>query len=444
MFNAGDKLLVRLIHQFIGSGQSLGLQSPSKLGHPGDPRAPLVILDPAQSAAFDLARQGYTHSHYLAVLPSRKAPRWLLPIGDPRSTRMGVQIYTPYNRNARMMKGLLIRIIRTGWSGWARSRVLVASREPLPIERLVREVIGERQPVFALSVGNQAVFRKLTVQVMRPDGEILGYVKLPLTASAIKRVRNEALALERLWSSPELRPHIPRLLYAGPWGESCILFQSPLRGQPGPTSFTRMHKDFLQVLWNVHRVERPGQSLIGEIGAKWEKAGQLLGAKWKDLGREVLRRSGEHLNRLTIPCGVSHGDFAPWNTRVQQERLLSFDWESTDWEAPRWWDVFHFDLQTAISLKKHTGLGFSPDGKLAPGPPYLLYMLNSVLGFLEEENWTAIGRCQALLVRQLTTTVHIKLDGRAGEKQTVGQTRSMRRTTPGAEASAQVPSKAKA
>ena len=415
MFDSEKDSFSRAIGRFIGSGHRPAFQSLNKLHYPGDPATPLLILDPPKNVEFDLARQGYTHSHCFVVLPSRNSPRWLLPLGNPCWTLIGTQIYTPYAPTAQMMKGLLMRIIRTGWTGWARHRVLVASREPLPIEVLVAEVTGELHPIFALSLGNQLAVRKLTVQVMRPDGEILGYMKLPLTGRATERVRHEGMVLERLWNSPALRPHIPQLLRAGTWDESSVLFQSALPGELGPTSLAKMHENFLQTLCSVNLIDRSGQSLVEEIGPKWDKAVVLLDSKWKELGQEVLVRSARDLDRLTIRCGVSHGDFAPWNTRVHQGRLLLFDWESTQWEAPVSWDIFHFGLQTAVSLNKGIGSSFTTEH--TDRASYLLYLLCSVIQFLQEENWTAIGCRQKLLLSELERTVYIRAEERVPKTQ---------------------------
>ena len=373
----------------------------NKLCYPADPTAPVLILDPPKNVEFDLAGQGYTHTHYFVILPSRNSPRWLLPLYDPCWSLMGAQIYTPYGPTARVVKGLLMWIIRAGWTRWARHRVLVASREPLPIEVLVSEVTGERHPIFALSLGNQPAVRKLTVQVMSPDGDILGYMKLPLTDRAIERVRNEATVLEQLWNFPALRPRVPRLLYAGNWNESYVLFQSSLEGEAGPVSFDGMHEQFLRTLWNVHRVEKPGQRLISEVAVKWEKAAPLLGGKWSELGQETLRCSSRNLNEKELQFGVMHGDFAPWNTRVQQRELLSFDWESADWEAPTSWDMFHFHVQTASSFGKDNRHWLTFDAQSSNEASFMLYLLSSVCQLLEEGNHEAISYRQKLLIRQL-------------------------------------------
>jgi hypothetical protein len=275
----------------------------------------------------------------------------------------------------------------------------------LPLEVLIRDITGEERPIFALSFGRQPIFRKLTIQVMSPTGKILGYMKLPLTDAAGERVRNEATVLQQLWNFPVLRPRIPRVLYAGDWNQSYLLFQSPLEGEAGPLCFDGIHQQFLQTLWAVRLVEKPGQRLIGEIAAKWERAVPFLDGKWRELGQEALRRSTCDFSDKTLRFGVMHGDFAPWNTRVWQSELLLFDWESADLEAPTSWDMFHFQVQTAASFRKAScSIEVHPSDEAS----FMLYLLSSVCQYLEEGNHEAIGYRQKLLLRQLHKSQGLK------------------------------------
>ncbi len=357
-----------------------------------------------KDATLHLARQGYTRTHRFLVLPSPSEPRWLLPVGDARRMRQGFRIYTPYAPMARMLKNLAIGFIGAGWSGWQSSRVLVASKGPLPLEVLVTKITGERQPIFALSLGTPGRLRKLTVQAMRPDGEILGYIKLPLTEAATERVRHEARVLEQLWGFPALRPHLPKVLYAGEWENGYILFQSSGPFSPGEVKFGPAHERFLEILWSVKQVEKPGDALVEEIATSWRNATPRMDTQWRALGEEALQRARHELTGLTIPCGVMHGDFAPWNTRRENGHLFVYDWESTDWEAPIWWDVFHFHLQVAILLNRK-GRKVLPFRE-TPGERavFWLYLLRSVCQGLEEEAPGQFGiECrQQILLRELT------------------------------------------
>jgi hypothetical protein len=381
-----------------------------KLSRMGLP--PVFSLSPSPTVAKQLRREGYDHLRYFVALPSLRMPRLLLPIDNASGMIGGAEIYFPHRWVPRTLKSMFLRIAKLGCVGWLRPRVLLASKGPLRLETLVHAVSGEQHPVFAFSFGRQAAVRKLTVQVMRPLAvnntnrgqvqtlhDILGYMKLPLTDMACKRVRHEADTLERLWNFPPLRKHIPRLLYAGDWNDTFVLFQSPLEGTLGPTRLNGSHTEFLRALGNVHRVEKPGKALINKVAATWEKVAPMFGAKWNELGREVLGHATRVIGDKILPLGVMHGDFAPWNTRVRGKELLLFDWESADWEAPTTWDISHFEVLTASSP-------LTNDGHPTIGVPsekacFMLYLLNSVFQYVQEGNTTAVRYRQKLLIDQL-------------------------------------------
>src|SRR3989449_987833 len=337
----------------------------------------------------ELPQQGRASTNCFAVLPSRESPRWLLPLGDAQRTLQGFQIYTPYALAARIMKDLLVRVTKTGWQGWARHQVVIASREPLALEGLIRDLTGENRPVFALSLGAPGRHRKLIVQVMRPDGGILGYMKLPLTEAATERVRREADVLARLWSSVDLRPHIPKILYAGKWEDGYILFQSRGPSHRGPVEFGPMHEKFLRALWSLHRVEKSGRSLVEEVAAHWRKSELILNPRWRQLGERALERATRDLAAEMIPCGVSHGDFVPWNTRRQNGCLFVFDWESASWDAPLLSDIFHFQTQVATVLggPQRVSSNWAPSPSADPRARqalFLLFMLDSACSVAKE------------------------------------------------------------
>jgi hypothetical protein len=195
--------------------------------------------------------QGDPKRHRFAVLPSCEEPRYLLPLGDSRTTLEGFRVYTPRAFGARFRKGLLTQIVKTGWSGWAMHSLYVG--EPLGLKALVTNVTGERNPAFAMILGKPGKYRKLTIQVMRSGGETLGYIKLGLTKPAGGRVRHEARLLEDLAA---LRPRLPHVLYSGEWQESYLLFLSPLEGQPGPSELSGMHMQFLDSLARCRKSRR--------------------------------------------------------------------------------------------------------------------------------------------------------------------------------------------
>lgn len=323
--------------------------------------------------------QGDLMRHRFAVLPSRQEPRYLVPLGDSRTTLEGFRVYTPYAFGERLWRGLLAQIVKTGWSGWAMHSLYVG--EPLGLKALVTNVTGERHPAFAMLLGAPGKYRKLTIQVMRSGGETLGYIKLGLTTPAGDRVRREAGILEELTL---LRPYVPRVLYAGDWQDSYLLFQSPLAGRPGPSTLSGMHREFLEKLAGIGRVDKAGLRLVEESGAQWSDVTWRCDWRWQQLGTAALSAARRELDGVMVPCGCQHGDFTPWNTRVTDGRLSVFDWESCAPQAPLGWDAFHFSVQVASRLKKSWRTKF--DLSAAPGARglFLLYLLSSLGKSLDE------------------------------------------------------------
>jgi hypothetical protein len=351
-----------------------------------------------------MALRGFTRMRTFVALPSSNRVRWLLPEGSRQVSLAALHVYAPYAPAARLLKAVLSFVIRAGWQGWVGHKVTLGSREALPLEDLVAELSGERGPVFALSLGTPTPFRKLTIQVMRPSGQILGYIKLPLTQAATEHVRHEAEILQRLSEFSSLNPHIPKVLHASEWDDGYILFLSPGPMSPGPVEYDSLHEGFLSNLRSIHQVIKPGHILVEEVAARWHKAETLLDSRWRALGEAALARAKRELDGKTVCCGVAHGDFAPWNTHVGDGRLYVFDWESASWEAPTSWDIFHFKTQVAALLNKKSDMHISWDSRSGERASFLLYLLNSACELSGEEGPTqgvGLEYRRQLLAKQL-------------------------------------------
>ena len=390
--------------RFTGGSVSGGerMQGAESWARRSDPVA--VILGGEPNTGRDaMAQNGDWQHRQFVVLPSASEPRWLLPLCDASRVRGGFEIYTPYAPMARLLKSFTIGLLRAGWKGSLRDRILVTSQEPLPLERLVTDVTGERRPMFALSLGNSSRFRKLAVQVMRPSGETLGYIKLPMDEGASERIRHEASMLEGLWAHPVLRPHLPRVLHAGVWENGYLLFQSAGPGAAGEVHFGPAHDEFLSNLWRVRRTDKPGSVLVAKTAERWKAVAPRLDSSWRDMGDEVLRRASASLGERPVACGILHGDFAPWNTRGGRGSLFVYDWESAEWDAPLGWDVFHFHVQVASLLNRHARNGQGLRDKPREHSSLLLYLLHSACASLEEGSQAsrAVEYRRQLLAKEL-------------------------------------------
>ena len=63
----------------------------------------------------------------------------------------------------------------------------------------------------------------------------------------------------------------------------------------------------------------------------------------------------ERLAGRSIRTTLYHGDFAPWNVRsINTKNLQAFDWERGCLRGIPGWDWFHFVVQTAILVRRHS------------------------------------------------------------------------------------------
>src|SRR5205085_2129692 len=115
------------------------------------------------------------------VLSGAGEPRLLLPVAPAQVMNAALKAYTPYSFRARLVTASLSGLFRTGWTSWVKNVPAITIHGKLEVGRLVQAVTGEQDVFFAFSIGTPGSYRKVTAQVMRPDGQILGYIKLPLT-----------------------------------------------------------------------------------------------------------------------------------------------------------------------------------------------------------------------------------------------------------------------
>ena len=344
----------------------------------------IVLADASSDTSRSLSLGGYRFSHRFALLPSRERTRWLVPRNEDCLIVNGLEMYPSFSIRATVYKSFASRMAAMGWPGWTGNSLWVASRNRFPIEKLVHDVTGESRPQFSLSLGTAVSSRKLTVQVMRQNGEILGYIKLPLTEKANARIRAEAETLERLNADPRLRARVPAVLYTSKWGDGHLLFQSPIMGDPGPSRFTNFHDQVLNAMHVAHSEVKPGAQLVREASEKMNVAGQMLGPKWDVLAEDALRAAAQELSETNVRCGLGHGDFTPWNTRLREGMLCLVDWEMASWEAPILWDTFHFLAQTKSLLQQGNGPEGLADFNNRKRALYMLYLVSSAAHLAEE------------------------------------------------------------
>jgi hypothetical protein len=314
----------------------------------------------------------------LCALPSAKAPRFLIALDHGRVPAHALDFYQPYKAKANLFKSLIPAVVRLAPAPVRRRWIQTVPELPFSVDQLASRVTGVSRPLLTFSIAERNTFRKMTVQITAPDGTALGFCKIPLTEAARGRVRHEAETLARLRGTDGLEAHVPEILFAGPWQDEFVLIQAPVAGRRGPERFSTSHRQFLERLWKVDPVERAGSTLIDEVRGRWRTTDGSIPSSLRALVEMAFWVAEEQLAGRTIPCGLSHGDFAPWNTRQDGTCLRVFDWEAAASAVPIWWDIFHFDSQVAGLLGEDARCGFDFDSHPAGSGVYLLYLIRSI------------------------------------------------------------------
>jgi len=101
---------------------------------------------------------------------------------------------------------------------------------------------------------------------------------------------------------------------------------------------------------------------------------RLCQAVYED--RSVLPESVHDLGGRCIHPVLYHGDFAPWNILWDRsDHLRIIDWERVERSGMPGWDWLHFEIQTAILLKKWSAPEVRAYGKrIAQSPEFLEYL----------------------------------------------------------------------
>jgi hypothetical protein len=311
-----------------------------------------------------------------AMLPNERSPRTLIPIEPGSCTRRALQQIQVFATGAKAAK-LLLQVMTAVGALPAIAKTLVVSAGPRSgLFDKIAQLTGRSDLCFGVNFGTPSRYRKLTVFAMLPDGEPVAFAKVPMAREAIARVENEGEMLHTL-SRTALAHDVPRALFSGEWNGQTVLCTSAGPTEAASMRFAGAHRSFLETLWSIRPAVRDGEQLVSEVGAR------LNAAMAPDHGAaqivsEALEYVRRRLKGATISCGLSHGDFAPWNLRISENGMFAFDWEAAAWDQPNLWDIAHFDTQLVTLLGHRSRYHEIAGGMAFARELYLLYLLNSM------------------------------------------------------------------
>ena len=296
-----------------------------------------------------LIAAGYTYARRYAALPSLANARWFICLDTGKLAAASFSLYTPSRKSARIKKAIAQRLAKLRVPGWYRDEVIVASRQPPPLEVKIAELFPGQTIRLALSSGapEPAINRKPSASVIDREGNVLAFAKIATSRVSREIVEHEAEILAGLAVLDRPQLVTPRLLFAGEVDGRYIAVQSPLPGTPAPAKFTLDHAKFLVSLQG--KMRKPAaetnmvQSLAPRIAALQPARPALA---------DALDAIMPTLEQTPVPSTIVHGDFAPWNLRTHDGKLAAFDWEYAEIDGLPLIDSMHFRLQVGLEMEK--------------------------------------------------------------------------------------------
>ncbi len=259
------------------------------------------------------------------LVPTRPAPAAAAAMRRPNSDRSPVQWAQSLVGQAVGRLGLAPRV--------PGRRLMLAPFEL--VDHLAR-VLGQPGLVAAVTLGPRRRNRKPVLQLLRPDGHVVGYAKVGWSALTTELVDNEADVLRLL--EGRLSPSVvaPVMLHHETWRTRSVAVASPLR--PGRYRFGR-GPTMAEIVWSIAACDQPVRGAVAELTAfeQWADAGLD-----HDVDLDQLRnRHGD----VELQLGLWHGDLTPWNMAMGNTSALVWDWEFAQTGRPVGFDVLHHHFE---------------------------------------------------------------------------------------------------
>ena len=283
-------------------------------------------------------------------IPSRGGIRVLIPATPRKVAAQALSLYSTQRASARLALKSMRAGLRIGVG-----QIILRDRVSLPtagLARCLREVTGDERALVAIAPGTPGPRRKPTFQVMSAAGEVLAYAKQGCNLVTNALVRNEADILRLLAEHTFSTAIVPRLLGLTSIGGSpiAILKAADCGRSPAP----RLDQRHLEFLAELARIEcsRSVAPLLERLRIAEDMMREADFAWYASL---ISRACDFVAPRLAgSPTVFTHGDFAPWNIRESNGRLLIYDWEDAGPGLPAA-DLFHFVVSAAVELRHHDG-----------------------------------------------------------------------------------------
>jgi hypothetical protein len=335
-----------------------------------------------------------TAGRIYTAYPNLAKVRWLLPAKEPALRRAAIGgLYQPNSLRGRALRTIIGAGAVLGERVWLEEDALAR------LESKLAPILGVEAVRLAFYLGVPAPHRKVTAQVLTPEGKTLAYAKIATSELAQAALETERRALLRLSESAGLRGTVPEVLGSLPWHGGTILLITMGPPTPGPRELSSVHLRFCTQLFRSFEVRETfaESQMWTRMSEVWlhlrHSSPETMPA---NLG-PALERLHEELGPVSMPLSLAHGDFAPWNTRLGARSLFVLDWERASEGMSPLYDAFNFQALQAALQGRRRGIGDQrfllgllealwPEGRKRLPDLYLAYLAHVSLLYSEAQN----------------------------------------------------------
>jgi hypothetical protein len=294
---------------------------------------------------------GKTAGRVYTAYPNLADIRWLLPANRPALRRAGIEgLYQPNSLRGRAIRTII------GAGAVPGERVCLDEVGLARLEKMLALVLGMEAVRLAFYLGVPSPHRKVTVQVLSPQGKTLAYAKIATSELAQAALDTERRALVRLsQKSAELKGTVPKVLGSLEWQGGTIVLISMGPPRPGPRELSTVHLRFLKELFEAFRMQKSfvESPMWHHISDTWVRLRHSSPETLPENLGPALERVHDELGEVSMPVSLAHGDFAPWNTRLGARSLFVLDWERASEGMIPLYDAFNFQaLQAALQGRR--------------------------------------------------------------------------------------------
>ncbi|MEO8350354.1 MAG: hypothetical protein ABI680_01405 [Chthoniobacteraceae bacterium] len=297
-------------------------------------------------------------------------PLLLLPL-DPFLARQGLSLYPAQSTKARLARALAELCLRFArWPVGGSVNVEVSASAPLPA--FLAKLHGGTLPPLAALLGNpRAPGRRIVFLTFDNAGCPRFVAKAGASVEAIVRLAAEAEILGQLPATVSGFPKLHGQLHEE--SVAALAFEFV----PGRTPRRKDDAQMPSLLeaW----ISMDGPVACGTLPA-WQRLMQA--PKLDPAAHQTLAV----LASRKVCSAIHHGDFAPWNVKIDGDRWIALDWERGELAGPPTWDWLHYVIQRAVLVDRSTPTKIARELEaLFASPAFALYTERAQCAGLE---WT--------------------------------------------------------